>query len=82
MARTVEDIEEAMRNGSEVTFKDAVKVADHYFGEHRTSGSHNIWKMPWPLDPRVNIQKTKDGKTKRYQVEQILRAIDKLKKEK
>jgi molybdenum-dependent DNA-binding transcriptional regulator ModE len=34
--------------------------------------------MPWPGDPRINIQK--DGpKAKRYQIVQMLEAIDKLK---
>jgi hypothetical protein len=34
--------------------------------------------MPWPGDPRINIQK--DGpKAKRYQVIQMLEAVDRLK---
>lgn len=34
--------------------------------------------MPWPGDPRINIQK--DGpKAKRYQIIQVLEAVDKLK---
>ncbi len=32
----------------------------------------------WPGDPRVNIQKGKDGKAKVYQVRQVLAAIRKL----
>lgn len=35
-------------------------------------------KMPWPGNPRVNIQNEK-GKAKRYQVRQVLAAIAKLK---
>jgi hypothetical protein len=34
--------------------------------------------MPWPGDPRVNIQNAK-GKAKPYQVRQVLKAIAKLK---
>jgi hypothetical protein len=32
--------------------------------------------MPWPGDPRVNIQNDK-GTAKAYQVRQVLKAIDK-----
>jgi hypothetical protein len=52
-------------------------VCEHYFGEPRqTSGSHAVFKTPWPGDPRVNIQNDK-GKAKAYQVRQVLKAIDK-----
>ncbi len=37
-----------------------------------------MFKTPWPGDPRVNIQKSKGGKAKAYQVRQVLKAIDKL----
>jgi hypothetical protein len=33
--------------------------------------------MPWPGDPRVNIQNSK-GKAKAYQVKQVLMAIERL----
>ena len=33
--------------------------------------------MPWPGDPRVNIQENK-GFAKAYQVKQVLQAIEKL----
>ncbi len=36
----------------------------------------SVFKMPWPGDPRVNIQSDK-GKAKVYQVRQVLAAIDK-----
>jgi len=49
------------------------------FGRPRKSGaSHSIFKTSWPSDPRVNIQND-EGKTKAYQVRQVLLAIDKLK---
>jgi hypothetical protein len=35
-----------------------------------------LFKTPWPGDPRVNIQEEK-GKAKAYQVRQVLAAIDK-----
>jgi len=40
-----------------------------------------VFKTPWAGDPRVNIQKSKGGEAKPYQVRQVLKAIDKLKEE-
>lgn len=76
---TIDKIVAAMRRSPKgVRFTDLCKVCDHYFGEARqTSGSHRIYKMPWPGDPRVNIQDD-HGKAKAYQVRQVLKAIDKL----
>ena len=62
-----------------VRFEDAVRVASHYFGKpRRRGGSHVVWKMPWPLDPRVNLQRDSNGKAKAYQVRQLLEAINRL----
>jgi hypothetical protein len=36
-----------------------------------------VYRTPWPGDPRVNIQ-DRDGMAKRYQVRQVLRAIERL----
>lgn len=56
--------------------------ADH-FGEPRQEGtSHKVYKTPWQGDPRVNIQRGKDGNAKAYQVRQVLDAIAKLEAEK
>lgn len=53
-------------------------AADHYFGEPRRSGgSHHVYAMPRPGDPRVNIQNS-NGRAKAYQVKQVLEAIDRL----
>lgn len=73
-------IVEALRsNPANVRFADLTKVCDRYFGQPRQrSGSHRIYKTPWPGDPRVNIQEGKGGKAKAYQVRQVLAAIDKL----
>jgi len=63
----------------QVRYPDLLKICVAYFGEPRQSGSsHAVFKMPWPGDPRVNIQNDK-GKAKAYQVRQVLLAIDKLK---
>ncbi|MEI8355961.1 MAG: toxin HicA, partial [Deltaproteobacteria bacterium] len=43
-------------------------------------GSHRVYKTPWIGDPRVNIQNEK-GRAKRYQVKQVLKAIERLENE-
>ena len=66
-------------NPQNVRFSDLVAVCEDYFGPPRQGGtSHRIYKMPWPDDPRVNIQRGKNGKAKPYQVRQVLAAIEKL----
>jgi hypothetical protein len=62
-----------------IRFAELEKLCRQYFGEPRQHGtSHQVYKTPWPGDPRVNIQKDKGGKAKPYQVKQVLIAIDKL----
>jgi len=69
------------RNPKGVRFHDLCKVCDHYFGEPRQAmGSHCVYRMPWPGDPRVNIQNDK-GMAKAYQVRQVLKALDRLEAE-
>lgn len=59
-----------------VSFADLVKVCVHYFDEPRQRGtSHMVFRMPWPGDPRVDIQNVR-GMAKPYQVKQVLAAID------
>ena len=74
---SIENIVSKMRNKSAVTFNELANVCQHYFGAPRISGSHHVYKTPWPFDPRVNIQNDK-GKAKAYQIRQVLEAIDKL----
>ncbi|MET8524837.1 toxin HicA [Micromonospora sp. NPDC005172] len=60
-----------------IAYNDLYGVREHYFGKPRPAGtSHAVFKMPWPGDPRVNIQND-HGKAKAYQVRQVLKAIDK-----
>jgi hypothetical protein len=66
-----------MRNNPQSTsFSDALKLAEHYFGKPRNSGSHHIFRTPWAGDPRINLQEAKGGDAKPYQVRQLLAAID------
>ena len=79
VSKNVDEIVADMGAGREIHFGDLAKVCDHYFGKPRQSGtSHHVYKMPWPGDPRVYIQNAK-GKSKRYQVRQVLKAIAKRK---
>jgi hypothetical protein len=55
----------------------ACKVLTHFFGEPRQNGTrHKVWRMPWPGDPRVNMQAGEGGKAKPYQVRQVVAAVD------
>jgi hypothetical protein len=80
MAVSVDEILSEMRaNPAGVRFADACKVATHYFGQPRQNGtSHKVWKMPWPGDPRINMQMGDGGKAKAYQVRQAVAAVDTL----
>ena len=68
-----------LNNTRNVSFNDLLKLCRQYFGEPRIVGSHHIFKMPWPGDPRINLQR--DGKmAKPYQVIQVKRSIEKQEK--
>lgn len=79
MGSSIEDILAQMENAPQnCRFQDVVKVAKKYFGEPRKDGgSHVVFKTPWLGDPRVNLQDD-HGKAKRYQVVQLLKAIQRL----
>jgi len=82
MAKLDDLIDQMRSSPNDVRFADACKVANTFFGEPRQQGSsHRIWKMPWAGDPRVNLQESKGGKAKTYQVQQLLRAIDRYRAE-
>jgi hypothetical protein len=78
MVSSVAKIVAAMRvNPRSIRYDDLAKVCEYYFGPPRTTGgSHAVFTMPWPGDPRVNIQND-HGRAKPYQVRQVLAAIDK-----
>jgi hypothetical protein len=80
VSKDVDELLERMRsNPSDVRFEEACKVVSAFFGAPRQKGtSHRVWKMPWPGDPRVNLQMAEGGKAKVYQVRQALQAIDRL----
>ena len=61
-----------------IRFGRVLTLCKELFGDPRIAGSHHIFKTPWQGDPRINLQKTKDGKAKKYQVEQVVRALERL----
>ena len=78
VARVADIIRKARESPATVRFRDLVKVCDAHFGSPRQAGtSHRVYRTPWQGDPRVNIQND-NGMAKRYQVRQVLNAIDKL----
>ena len=74
-------VDQMQRSPRGIRFADLCRVCDHFFGQSSQSGSsHRIYKTPWEGDPRVNIQNAK-GMAKAYQVRQVLKAIERLKRE-
>ena len=74
-------VDQMQRSPKGIRFVDVCRVCDRFFGQSRQSGSsHRIYKTPWEGDPRVNIQNAK-GMAKGYQVRQVLKAIERLKRE-
>ena len=83
MGKAEKIIEQMRRSPQNVRFDDLAKVCAGYFGDPRQDGtSHKVYKTPWQGDPRVNIQRSKDGNAKAYQVRQVLEAIARLEAEK
>lgn len=58
-------------------FAELARICDRYFGPPRQRGSHLIYPVPWPGDPRVNIQNRR-GMAKPEQVNQVVKAIERL----
>ena len=78
MAHTDDIVAEMRKNPKGIRYGDLCRVCDFYFGAARqASGSHHVYKTPWPGDPRVNIQ-DHNGMAKVYQVRQVLKAIERL----
>jgi hypothetical protein len=67
-------------NPRDVRFAHLVRICQEIFGNPRMKGSHHIFKMPWPGDPRINLQEDKrnKGKALPYQVKQVISALRKM----
>ncbi|ACK68239.1 hypothetical protein PCC8801_4317 [Rippkaea orientalis PCC 8801] len=77
------DIDEAiteLENTKNIRFSRLIKITESFFNQPRNRGSsHYPFKVPWQGEPRINLQKGKDGKAKPYQVKQVRLALIKLK---
>ncbi len=80
--KEIEQIINGLRvNLKNTRFNPLVNICTEFFGKPRVKGSHYIFSMPWPGDPRINLQKAKSGKAKPYQVKQVIAALERLKGE-
>ena len=69
-----EFIQELEQPGANLRFNRLLRILTKAFGDPRISGSHHIFKTPWPGDPRINVQK-QGSKVKPYQRKQVLQAL-------
>lgn len=78
MENTSEILRRLRANPKGIRYADLSRICERFFGEPRQRGSsHLVYRMPWPGDPRVNIQNNR-GMAKAYQVRQVIEAIEKL----
>jgi len=80
MSTLDDEIERLEARKNNARFGDLIRLCREYFGSERIKGSHHIFKTPWPGDPRINLQKVQ-GKAKPYQVDQVIAALERLKRE-
>ena len=71
-----EALEGLARAGANLRFRALVALCTHFFGEPRIRGSHHVFRTPWPGNP-LNLQ-AEGSHAKRYQVDQVIRALRKL----
>jgi hypothetical protein len=75
----IEDALNELKSETNVKFSRLMTITTYFFGEPRNRGtSHYPFKVPWPGEPRINLQKGKGGKAKPYQVKQVKTALIKL----
>ena len=73
-----DDIKKLRMNPRNVRFDELTKICGRHFGKpRRNATSHHIYKVPWPGNPRVNIQNQK-GMAKAFQVRQVIEALENL----
>jgi hypothetical protein len=79
MNRISEILSKARQNPTSVSFDELDRLCRAFFGNPRQEGtSHRVFRTPWAGDPRVNIQRGKNGMAKPYQVRQVLRAVSRM----
>ncbi|MFC3960370.1 toxin HicA [Nocardia jiangsuensis] len=79
MAKAEKILVRMRESPTNISYSELYLVCCAHFGAPRRKGtSHAVFRMPWPGDPRVNIQRGSDGSAKVYQVKQAVAAIDRL----
>lgn len=79
MKEITEDIAVLQQHIASIKFNELVRICDRWFGNPRINGgSHRVYAMPWPGDPRVNIQRGRSNTAKAYQVKQVIDALIRL----
>jgi len=82
VAKVEEILEQMAESPNNIRYDELKKVCIEHFGAPRQEGtSHAVFKTPWQGDPRVNIQKGKNGMAKPYQVRQVQNAVERKKEE-
>lgn len=77
MSRELSEDIKRLSNPKGVRFRELLAICERYLGQPRIRGSHHIYKVPWPGDPRINLQAA--GKmAKPYQVRDVVRALARL----
>jgi hypothetical protein len=71
---------EKIRNGCvDIRYEDLKRLCESFFGAPcQSGGNHAVFKVSWPGDPRINIQSDGNGKAKKSQIRQVLKAIGRL----
>jgi len=54
-----DEIERLKRQKNNLRFDDLVRICQYFFGNAKVTSSHHHFRMPWPGDPRINLQKRK-----------------------
>jgi hypothetical protein len=78
MSKNDKIIADMRNNPGDVRYEIACRIAEDFFGYPRRNGSHAFYSVPWPGKPWVNFQEGKNGKAKKYQILQLLEAIDRM----
>jgi len=75
--RVQDAIAEMEKNPRHVRFARCKAICEQFFGKPRKKGSHFIFQMQWPGDPRINIQ-NRGSFVAEYQIRQVIAALKRL----
>lgn len=81
MAINYDDYLVEISSRTNVRFKRLVTICTALLGEPRIHGDHYIFRTGWRNNPILSLQEAEGGKAKPYQVDQVIRCIERLKDE-